>query len=185
VYHGPYKKRKYNAHLWGHIILRFLLKLFRIPQPCLFNVLCGCRSASVDETQGSTHLSANDRPTRRLLRPSKSHSAGPGISSRPIPRHGTHLADIELFDPDDLDILFLLLQSFQQRLRQHQVIPPAVIDRERRESIVEPSVEGIIERALAMRETALAAPPEDTGGAYWGGREAEHFGFAAVEPVEG
>jgi hypothetical protein len=32
VFLRPYKNktRKYNAHLWGHIILRILLKLFRI-----------------------------------------------------------------------------------------------------------------------------------------------------------
>lgn len=36
-----------------------------------------------------------------------------------------------------------------------------------------------------MGESAFAAPPEDAGGAYGGGREAEHFGLSAVKPGKG
>lgn len=53
---------------------------------------------------------------------------------------GTHLADIELLYPDHFDVFFFLLQSFQERLGQHQIVPATVEDREWREPVVEPSV---------------------------------------------
>ena len=58
-----------------------------------------------------------------------------------------------------------------------------MIKRKRREPLVKPLRHGRVERALAGREAALAAPPEDGRGRHGGGREAEDFDFVALEPV--
>lgn len=113
----------------------------------------------------------------------------------------THFALIQLGHLNHLHILLLLLHPLNQRLRQNQEVPPAVIDRERWESIVEPSVESVVKCTFTIRKAAFTAPPrmsairrrgrlyktvdipEDTSGTDGGWGETEHLGFTAVQPI--
>jgi hypothetical protein len=90
----------------------------------------------------------------------------------------TYLELVKLFHPDGVYI-FLLLEPFQERLGQDKVILAPIINAQRREPLVEPSVEGVVQQAFPFGEPALAAPPEHGGRADRRGCESEHFDFTS------
>ena len=92
-------------------------------------------------------------------------------------------AQLDPLRPDDFDSFLLLLQALEEGINEDEIILSAVVDRERREPLVEPRGHRGIHEALAVRKSALAAPPEDTSGRDRGRGEPEHFVFASLEPV--
>lgn len=87
------------------------------------------------------------------------------------------------FRPDDFDGFLLLLQAFEERLSEDEVIPSAIVNRERWEPLVEPRGHRGVHDTLAVRKSTFTAPPEDTSGGDRGRSKPEHFVFASFEPA--
>jgi hypothetical protein len=75
-----------------------------------------------------------------------------------------------------------VLHPLDERFGQDQKIPSAVIYTKRRETVIIPSLERVVQGALPIGKSAFAAPPEDTGGRDGCRGESEHFRLAANQP---
>lgn len=94
----------------------------------------------------------------------------------------THLRLVKLGDFDDIHVLFFVLHALNERFSKHQEVPTAVIDTQRRESVVVPPLERVVEGALSIGESTFTAPPENTGGRYGCWCETEHLRLSADQP---
>jgi hypothetical protein len=76
-----------------------------------------------------------------------------------LTKNPTHLALVQLGHLDNLHVLLLLLEPFEQRFGEDEVVTTAIVDRQGRETIIEPPIERVVQRAFAVGKAALAAPP--------------------------
>ena len=124
-----------------------------------------------------------DKPIQQPRPPNRSRSAIISSKSCDTLRNvATHFRLVKLGHFDDVHVLFFVLHALNERFSKHQKVPTAVIDTQRRESVVVPPLERVVEGALSIGESTFTAPPEDTCGRYGCRCETEHLRLSADQP---